>query len=222
VRTLRRRLMPSFTLVLALAASLVAWLPLVIASQTPASAESTPVLDQRAEVQIGDDLASDGNGVVRQTSAPHFNALCSTDTGLWSQTITAGMTGQLVMIELLLLRRSPDITSTVDVELRRVDETGHPVETLLGRGSATTAIASHRSAPSWLTVPLDAPVLLRAGQKVAVLPVSTPSPSGACYEWISAGLDQYRGGAVAVTRNLGTTFFFDESGKDAAVRTWMR
>jgi hypothetical protein len=217
----RRRLTPVFTTVLALTAGVVVWFPLVVASQTPVSAESPPVVDQRAEAQIGPDVAGDDQRSPMQQSAPFFNALCATDTGLWAQTILAGMTGHLVAVDLSILRRSPDITAPVVVEIRTVDDAGYPTDVVLGRGSATTTIASHRSTPSWLSVPLDVPIQLRRSQRVAIFPTSTPSASGACYEWISGGLNQYSGGAIGITHDFGTTFAI-ESAKDATIRTWMR
>jgi hypothetical protein len=221
MRAIRRRLMPHLTLVLALVASIVAWLPLVVASQTPAAAATIPTLDQRAEFQIGSDIASDSQSGPVQQSAPYFNALCDTDTGLWAQTVTAGMTARLSEVELLLLRRSPDILAPVDVEIRTVDDSGHPTQSVLGRGSTQATIPAHRFQPGWLTVRLDAPVQLMRGQKVTIFPTSEPSASGACYEWPSAGLDTYAGGAIAVSYDLGASFAL-EGGKDAAFRTWTR
>ena len=49
--------MPNLTLVLATIVSIIAWMPLVLAGQTPAVAATTPVPDQRAEIQIGTDIA---------------------------------------------------------------------------------------------------------------------------------------------------------------------
>jgi hypothetical protein len=102
-----------------------------------------------------------------------------------------------------------------------VDDAGQVTGSVLGRGSSTSAIPVHRAEPGWLIVPLDAPILLLAGQKVAIFPTSAPSASGACYEWPSSGLDQYPGGALAVSYDLGASFAF-EGGKDAAFRTWVR
>ena len=201
-----RRLVMQLPFVLVLVASIVAWLPLVLAGQTPAAAATTPVPDQRVELLVGGDLASDASGGIQQTGAPYFNALCDTDTGLWAQTITAGMTARLSEVELLLLRRSPDITAPVEVEIRAVDDAGNVTETVLGHGSTTATILAHRSQPGWLLVPLDAPVPLLRGQKVAIFPTSAPSASGACYEWPSSGLDLYSGGALAVTHDFGASF----------------
>jgi hypothetical protein len=216
-----RRLVPRLPFVLVLAASIVAWLPLVVATQTTAVAAKTPVPDQGSEFLIGADLASDSGGSIQQMNAPHFNALCDSDTGLWAQTVTAGSTVRLSEVELLLLRRAPDIVAPVHVEIRAVDAAGRPAPTVLGRGSTQATIPAHRSQPGWLAVPLDAPVQLLRGQKVAILPTSSPSAGGACYEWVSSGLDVYPGGAIAVSYDLGGTFAV-EGGKDAAFRTWTR
>jgi hypothetical protein len=204
-----------------LVASVVVWLPLVAASQTPVAVARTPVPDQRVEIQIGEDVANDAFSGPLQQSAPFFNALCDSETGLWAQTVTAGTTARLSEVELLLLRRSPEILAPVQVEIRAVDDGGQPTQSILGRGSTQATIPSHRSRPGWLTVPLDAPVLLLAGQQVAIFPGSGPSASGACYEWISGGLDVYAGGAVAVSYDLGATFAH-AGGKDAAFRTLTR
>jgi hypothetical protein len=125
------------------------------------------------------------------------------------------MTARLSEVE-LLLRRSPDITSPIAVEIRAVDGGGHPSETVLGRGVTEVTIPFHRAEPGWLTGPLDAPVQLMRGQKVAIFPTSSPSASGACYEWPSSGLDQYSGGSLAVSYDLGATFALS-GGKDAVV-----
>jgi len=216
-----RRLVPRPPFFLVLTASVVAWLPLVASTQTPAAAAKTPVPDQRSEFLIGADLASDSGGSIRQMNAPHFNALCDSETGLWAQTLTAGGTVRLSEVELLLLRRSPDIVAPVHVEIRAVDDAGQPTQTMLGRGSTQATIPTHRAQPGWLTVPLDAPVQLLRGQKVAIFPTSAPSVGGACYEWASSGLDIYASGAIAVSYDLGASFAL-EGGKDAAFRTWTR
>jgi hypothetical protein len=213
--------MPNLALVLALIASIIAWLPLVLAGQTPAVAATTPVPDQRAEIQIGNDIAGDSRSGPMQQSAPHFNPLCDSDVGLWAQTITTGMTARLSEVELLLLRRAPDIDAPVRVEIRAVDAAGHPTETVLGQGVTQSTIPVYRAEPGWLPVPLDAPVQLLRGQKVAIFPTSSPSAGGGCYEWTSSGLDTYSGGSLAMSFDRGATFT-PENGKDAAFRTWSR
>jgi hypothetical protein len=217
----RWRLRSVLAFVLMLVASVVVWLPLVAASQTPVAVARTPVPDQRVEIQIGEDVANDGRSGPLQQSAPFFNALCDSETGLWAQTVTAGMTARLSEVELLLLRRSADILAPVHVEIRAVDDAGQPMQAILGRGSTQATIPFHRSRPGWLLVPLDAPVQILVGQKVAIFPTSAPSTGGACYEWLSGGLDVYGGGAVAVSYDLGATFAH-AGGKDAAFRTWTR
>jgi hypothetical protein len=221
VPTLRQRLVPNLTLVLALIVSIIAWLPLVLAGQTPAVAATTPVPDQRAEIQIGTDAAGDSRSGPTQLSAPHFTPLCDSKVGLWAQTVTAGMTARLSEVQLLLLRRVPDIEAPVHVEIRAVDAASLPTETVLGHGSTQSTIPVHRAEPGWLTVPLDAPVQLLRGQKVGIFPTSSPSASGACYEWVSGGLDTYFGGSLAASFDGGATFAL-ENGKDAAFRTWTR
>ena len=217
----RRRLRSHLALVATVFASVVVWLPLVVAGRAPVAASLPPVPDQRAEIQIGEDVAADARSGPVQQGAPFFNALCDSEVGLWAQTVTAGRTALLAEVELLLLRRSADIAAPVQVEIRAVDDHARPTQSVLGRGSAPATIPFHRSRPGWLAVPLDAPVQLVTGQKVAIFPTSAPSPSGACYEWPSSGLDVYPGGAVAVSFDLGASFVV-ESGKDAAFRTWTR
>ena len=216
-----RRLAFQLPFVFVLSASIVAWLPLVVATQTPAVAATTPVPDQRSEFLIGADLASDGSGSIQQMNAPAFTPLCDSDAGLWAQTITVGMTARLSEVELQVLRRSSDIAAPVEVEIRAIDDAGNLTQTVLGHGSTLATVPAHRSQPGWLMVPLDAPVSLLTGQKVAIFPTSSPSASGACYEWTSAGLDLYPNGSLAVTYDLGQSFDV-EGGKDAAFRTWMR
>jgi hypothetical protein len=213
--------MPQPAFVLVLAASVVAWLPLVLAGQTPAAISTVAMPDQRSEMLAGADLAVNASGAMQETSAPFFNPLCDGPTGLWAQTVSAGATSRLSEVELLLLRRSPDITSPVEIEIRALDDTGALTETALGHGSTSGVIPFHRSQASWLTVPLDTPIQLLVRQKVAIFPTSTPSASGACYEWVSSGLDLYAAGSLAVTYDLGESFVF-ERGKDAAFRTWTR
>jgi len=216
-----RRLISQLPIVLVIAASIAAWLPLVMAGQTPAIAATTPVPDQQSMLQVGADLASNGSGGIQDQSAPFFMPLCETDQGRWAQTLRAGLTAQLSQVDLLLLRRSPDITAPVEVQIRAVDSAGRPTETVLAHGSTTATIPVDRAQPGWLSVSLDAPLPLLAGQHVAIFPTSEPSASGACYEWPSAGLDQYTGGSLSLTHDLGATFAL-EGGKDAAFRTWVR
>ena len=216
-----RRLVSQLPLVLVLAASIAAWLPLVMAGNTPAVAATTPVPDQQVMLQIGADLAANSSGGIQEQSAPFFMALCDNEQGRWAQTFRAGLTAQMTQVDLLLLRRSADIAAPVEVEIRAVDSTGRPTETVLAHGSTIATIPADRAQPGWLTVPLDTPLPLLAGQHVAIFPSSTASASGACYEWPSAGLDQYTGGSLAVTHDLGETFAL-EGGQDAAFRTWVR
>lgn len=216
-----RRLAAQFPLALVLVASIVAWLPLVLAGETPAAAATTPVPDQRSEMQISTDVAGDARLAPQQMSAPFFMPLCKNERGRWAQTFTAGMTARLSEIELRLLRRSPSINAPVEVEIRAVDEAGLPTATILAHGSTAMLIPSHWSESGWLTVPLDQPIMLRSGQKVAIFPTAEPSASGACYEWVSSGLDLYAGGAIATTHDGGVSFV-PEGGMDVAFRTWMR
>jgi hypothetical protein len=218
---LLRCLKSHLPLALVLIASIAAWLPLVLAGQTAAVAATIPTPDQRVEPQFSADLAADGSSGPLDQQAPHFNALCESETGLWAQTLTVGMTSRLSEVELLLLRRSPDIHSPVEVEVREVDDAGRPSETVLARGMTEATIPFHRAAPGWLTIRLEEPVLLLRGQKVAIFPTSRLSDSGTCYEWTSAGLDTYGGGAIAVTFDAGATFAL-EGGQDAGFRTWTR
>jgi hypothetical protein len=217
----QRRLRTPLTLALTLVVSVAVWLPLVAASQTPVAIARTPVPDQQVEVQIGEDVAADAYSGPVQLSAPFFNALCDSETGLWAQTLTAGATVRLADVDLLLLRRSADVEAPVSVEIRAVDDAGQLTPSVLGRGATQATIPVHRAQPAWLTVSLDAPVQLLRGQKVAIFPTSSPSASGACYEWVSGGLDVYSGGAVATSYDLGATFAV-EGGRDAAFRTWTR
>src|SRR4051812_13704619 len=103
----RRRLVPQLPFVLVIVASVAAWLPLLSASQTPAVAATTPVPDQHADLMpFGGDIAADARSVPQQMVAPSFAALCDSQSGLWAQTITAGLTARLSEVELQLLRRS--------------------------------------------------------------------------------------------------------------------
>ena len=221
MRRLTRTLRWMAPYLLTLAAGTFVWLPLVAAGGTTASAAATPVVDQRSEALISADLASDGSGTIQQLQAPHFNALCGTGAGRWAQTMTASLTAQLSDVELLLLRRSSDIESPVQIEIRSVDAAGLPTDTVLGRGSTTATIPYHRSEPGWLRVALDVPVRLLIGQKAAIFPTAMPSATGACYEWVSPGLDVYSGGSLAETTELGAGFRLAR-GRDAAFRTWMQ
>jgi hypothetical protein len=221
MRTLYRTLQPYLSYILVIAAGVVAWLPLVAAGGTMASVAATPVVDQRSEVLLSTDLASDGSGTIQQLQAPHFNAICGAATGRWAQTITASLTGTLAQVDLLLLRRSADIASPVQVEIFSVDAAGLPTTTMLGRGATTATIPVHRSEADWLRVSLDVPVPLLIGEKAAIFPTAMHSATGNCYEWVSSGLDVYSGGSLAETTELGAGFRLAR-GRDAAFRTWMQ
>lgn len=219
--TTRPWLRAALTTALALVGGTLAAFPLLLAGETPVSADATPVIDQRSEVHIASDVAADARTAAFEQSTPFFNALCGSGSGLWAQTMAAGRAGQLTSVELLLLRRSSDIAAPIAVEIRAVDGTGRPTEAVLGRGVTTDAIPAHRATPSWTRVPLDAPIQLKAGQKVAIFPTSSTAPSGACYEWVSGGLDRYASGTLAVTFDGGITFIV-EGGSDAGFRAWLR
>jgi hypothetical protein len=179
------------------------------------------VVDQQLGLVSGNDtIVSAGSGL-QQSAAPYFNTLCDTAPSLWAQTVTAGRGGTLYRVDLLLLRRSPGSVAPVQLEIRATDGVGLPTAAVLGGGTTAAEIPAHPSEPSWLAVPLDAPVELAAGQKVALFPTSPPSGAGACYDWLSAGTDLYLRGSMAVTEDVGESFRLDR-GKDAAFRTWMR
>lgn len=202
-------------------AGLLAWVPLVAASQIPVTADKLAALDQATDLHRGPPIVGDHRFEPREQRVPTFNALCASGTGRWAQTITAGRTGQLASIDLLLLRRYAEISGPVEIDVRAVDDDGHVTSRQLAHGSSTDVIPYHRSTPAWLSTPLDDPLLLHKGQRVAFFPTATAAATDACYEWLSGGFDQYWGGSTVVTDDGGRSFS-PGIGQDAIFRTWLR
>ena len=120
----------------------------ILGSHTAAIAAGSGVVDQGTQMVLGDDITIDERGVLQEMKAPSFNSLCNAEHELWAQTLTVGMTGSLYSVELMLLRRFPDVVSPVQVEIRSVDAAGLPTTTVLGRGTTTTVIPFHASVVS--------------------------------------------------------------------------
>ncbi|MGH3136476.1 MAG: hypothetical protein ACRDPV_08295 [Gaiellaceae bacterium] len=141
------------------------------------------------------------------------------------QTFTAGTTGNLDQVDLLLYRvGSP---GNLSVEIRPVSD-GVPSNTILS--TATVAESSVPVGnPGWVSVPLSAPAISTAGTQHAIV-LSAPGAScgGPCdsfYAWGSALGDPYAGGDAVTSVDSGASWFpligLDNTPLDRAFKTYV-
>jgi HYR domain len=123
--------------------------------------------------------------------------LCEPFTRL-AQTFTAGRTGDLDRIDLLLYRVGSPGDLTVQV---RTASGGVPSEVVLA--TASVAAASVPDA-GWVSVPLSSPISSTAGRQYAIV-LSAPGASSASpfYGWGSALGDPYAGGDALTSVDSG-------------------
>jgi hypothetical protein len=138
-------------------------------------------------------------------SQPDTNASAEIGgTHWWAQTFTAGISGQLDQVD-LLLRRGGD-PGDLTVEVRTVSG-GVPSSTVLA--SETVAPASvPTGAPGWVSVALSPLAPSSAGTQYAIV-LSAPSAdpfSGNLYFWSAKGGDPYFAGQALLSADGGATW----------------
>jgi hypothetical protein len=135
-----------------------------------------------------------------------------------AQTFTAGVTGTLDQVDMLLRRQFNP--GDLNVEIRSV-ASGVPTNTVLA-----TATVSESSVPSggpsvWVSVPFNAPAPSTAGTQYAII-VYAPSGfcGGDCWMWSGAVADPYAGGAALFAVD-GVNWVGNEAQLDFAFKTYV-
>jgi hypothetical protein len=183
-------------------ARLVAAFVAVLAALTVVgSAGATGALDQSQPIF---------NAGFEPLSAPFF----------WlAQTFTAGVTGSLDKVDLLLARNgSPgDLT----VEIRSVSG-GVPSSTVLAAATVTESSVTPEGFPVWVSVPFVAPAASSAGIQYAIV-ISAPGVDcgTVCYQWGTALNDPYPAGEALDSVDSGSTWFSPGAGLDRAFQTYV-
>ena len=121
---LRRWLKSQLTLALALVASVVVWLPLVVASQTPAMAAATPVPDQRSELLISADMAADGQIRHQQPIDDHVDG-CVLELVVLDEHLTRHADDEVIFIDAVRRHAKAGVADELaeqEQTIRRLDD----------------------------------------------------------------------------------------------------
>jgi hypothetical protein len=142
----------------------------------------------------------------------------SVSGGRLAQTFTAGITGSLDQVDLLLARNgSPgDLT----VQILSVSG-GVPSSTVLAAATVLESSVTPEGVPVWVSVPFAIPAASSAGTQYAIV-ISASSICGSdCYQWGTALSDPYAGGEALDSADSGSTWFSPGAGLDRAFKTYV-
>ena len=133
-----------------------------------------------------------------------------------AQTFTAGLTGKLDQIELLLLRYTGPSATPITVEIRDVSG-GVPGSTVLATATLSEAAVPGTGTFTWLTVTFADPASVTAGTQYAIVLMG-----GAGYvAWGYTSGDPYASGAGFFTREYTGSAAWVALGGDYAFRTYV-
>jgi hypothetical protein len=132
-----------------------------------------------------------------QLTANVASELDADPPGSFAQTFTAGLTGNLVRVDLRIGSPSPGITDPLTVEIRTVDAMGVPTTTVLATETVTPLDVGN--GPGVLTtVVFDPPVAVTANTQYAIVLYSAANPDPtvpqAGWVWFGGIPDPYAGG----------------------------
>lgn len=205
----RRATLPAFLVLIGALLALFALLfPVSEAEAQTASAAGT--LDQRHE----------GAG---ETTFP-FGEPWGNDGSVWAQTFTAGLTGDLDHVELLLRRTTCD-PGPLTVEIRATDDRGEPIST---EPLATTTVQSSSVPDShfgWAEARFTLPAPSVAGTQYAMV-LSEPRGDSCTYAWSTPESGTYPGGEMHGSNDGGSSWGWGYetnpwSSMDANFRTYV-
>jgi hypothetical protein len=137
-----------------------------------------------------------------------------------AQTFTAGLSGALDRVDLALSQASTPAVGPLTVEIRNVDASGAPGETVL----ASTDVpqpdvpTGGSQALAFVEVPFDSPATVVAGGQYAI--VAYPGGSD-FYQWGRSGADLYAGGSRFDSFESPPVTWRPPSSNDFAFRTYV-
>ena len=138
-----------------------------------------------------------------------------------AQTFTAGLSGQLDRVDLVLTKSSAATVGPLIVEIRDVDPSGAPGTTVLARTEVPAAdVPTGVAQLAFVAVPFDSPAAVEAGSQYAIV-AYTGGDNG--YRWGVATTNPYGGGlAFTSDESPPTTWNLQSSGlDDFAFRTYV-
>lgn len=136
-----------------------------------------------------------------------------------AQTFTAGVSGRLDRVEILLQRQFDP--GDLVVEIRSVVG-GFPTSTVLATMTVPETAVPPIGQPVWASVPLTAPVASSAGTQYAIV-VYAPfgSCGGDCWQWWAGENNPYPGGAALFAQDGHTWLVSNAPSLDFAFKTYV-
>lgn len=160
---------------------------------------------------------------LQTTQAPAGEAGLVTSLQWEAQTFTAGVSGQLDEVDLLLQRAG--FPGSLSIQIRTVSA-GSPTSTVLATATVPETKVSCCSF-DWISVPLDLPVASAAGAQYAIVLGASAAPgcdtSGNCdnYFWGSALTNPYSTGTQVVSVDSGASWPYVVPDNDFAFKTYV-
>jgi hypothetical protein len=152
-------------------------------------------------------------------SQPSHSTTFSFGTAVFrlAQTFTAGLTGDLDKVDLLL--RRDGVPGPLTVAIHTVSG-GAPTGTTLASESVAASSVTTNAVPAWLSVPLSPPAASTAGVQYAIV-LSTVGDSSNHYEWAHVSGNSYVGGTGLSSSNSGTSWTAFNPEFDFAFKTYV-
>jgi hypothetical protein len=136
-----------------------------------------------------------------------------------AQTFTAGQTGNLDQVDLLIDRNGNP--GDLLVEIRTVSG-GIPSSTTLAATTVSESTFTPEGSLIWVSVPFDNPAPSSAGTQYAIV-ISAPGLDcgSICYQWGAALNNPYAGGEALDSVDSGDTWFSPGAGLDRSFNTYV-
>lgn len=138
-----------------------------------------------------------------------------------AQTFTAGRSGPLDQVELVLARQgSPAVDLTV--EIRTVLPSGAPSAEVLAEATVPTATPPAFPSRDWIRITFTDPATVEAGSKYAIVAHAPAAPLDD-YGWFGVGVNVYSGGSGWISSDSpsGETWLDPGDVPDFAFRTYV-
>jgi hypothetical protein len=154
-----------------------------------------------------------------QESGPNVEFVNGIDA--WAQVFTAGVTGQLDQVDLLLADFGGGPGTELRVEVWAVTS-GAPASLLPG-AAATVLHADVPDGPptaTWVSIPFNVPVVAGTQYAIAVWAPYTTECDADCWYWFADDAGPYAGGLSYLSLDNGVSYAVSQ-GRDQAFRTYV-